>query len=71
MALATGKSLNTNVDAGAGMTLVSSVQVPAGASIQIETHGLILGHLDEIAINVVTDILFPTATIVGYYHESK
>ena len=70
-ALATGKSLNTNVDGGTGMTLLLSAQVPAGASLQIQTHGLILGYRDEVAINIVTDILLPTATIVGYYHKNK
>ena len=71
VALATGRSLNTNVDAGSGMTLISSVYVLAGTTMSIKTEGLTLRYLDEIAVNVVTDILLPAATIIGYYHESK
>jgi len=71
VALATCKHTETNVDAGSGLTLLSSFSVLTGQTHTFEMHGgLLLGYLDEIAINVITDIDLTSVTIFGYYHEA-
>jgi len=66
---ATCRHTNTNVDAGAGMTLLSHGLVAANTIQKFEVYGaLILGYNDEVAINLVTDVGTAYLYIVGYYH---
>ena len=67
---ATARYSNTNVDAGAGMTLLAHGLVAANTIQKFEVYGaLVLGYLDEVAINIVTDVAASYAYIVGYYHD--
>lgn len=69
VASASCRHTNTNVDAGAGMTLLSHGLVSANSISKFEVYGsLILGYLDEVAINIVTDVGVSYVYIVGYYH---
>ena len=68
VALATCRTANTNVDAGLGSTLVGATTAPAGP-FELDTRGaIVLGYLDEVSINIVTDIDLTGGAIVGYYH---
>ena len=69
VALATCRSANTNVDAGAGSTLLLSSYCGVLSVILPLKGALVLGYLDEVSINIVTDIAGCNATIIGYYHS--
>ena len=70
IAEATCRHTNTNVDAGAGMTLVSTHQVGATAEESVEYAGaLMLNYGQEVAINVVNDIALTTVNILGWFNE--
>jgi hypothetical protein len=67
-AIATCRHTNTNVDAGAGMTLLYTLLTPASTTIEVNTRGsIILGFNDEIAVNLVTDVSTSAINIIGYY----
>lgn len=70
LASGTCRHTNTNVDAGAGMTLLAHGLVAANTIQKFEVYGaLALGYLDEVAINIVTDVATSYVYIVGYYHS--
>ena len=71
VALATCNSENGNADAGGSATLSSTHFVPATGTIVLDVKGsIILGYLDEISINTLTNTTV-AASIVGYYHEAE
>lgn len=66
---AVARHTNTNVDAGAGMTLLMTINLPATDVTHVElSDALILGYLDEIAVNFVTDVGASSVNVLGYYH---
>lgn len=70
IAEATCYHTNTNVDAGAGMTILSTHQVGATNEESIEYGGaLMLDYNQEIAVNVITDIALSTVNIIGWFNE--
>ena len=70
IAEATCRHTNTNVDAGSGMTLLSSHNVGATNEESVEYFGaLMLDYLQEIAVNVVSDIALTTVNIIGFFNE--
>lgn len=71
IAEATCRHTNTNLDANSGLTLMSTYYVGASSEEQVNFNGaLALGYLQEIAINVVTDIDLTTVNIVGYFDRN-
>ena len=69
VAKATCRHTNTNVDAGAGMTLMATAKVGVSGEEQVDFDGaLILDYNHELALNVVTDIALITINIIGYFH---
>jgi len=61
---------NTNVDAGAGMTLLGTYALPALTLSKIDFEGaLVLGINREVAINVITAGGASAINIFGYFHE--
>jgi len=70
IAQATCKHTNTNVNAGAGMTLLQTVQLPITNARPVTfLNALILDYYDEIAINIVTDVASSSVNILGYFHS--
>jgi len=67
VALATCRSANTNVDAGAGSTLLATGYCNGNLHRPVEGK-LALGYLQEVSINIVTDVGGCNATITGFYH---
>lgn len=62
---------NTNVDAGAGMTLLGTYGLPALTISTVNLEGaLILGVNREIAINVITAGGASAINVFGYFHEA-
>ena len=69
---ATCRHTNTNVDAGAGMTLLLTDHIPATTISHIEFYGaLVMGVNREIALNIVTDVGATAVNIFGYFHEDE
>ena len=71
VALATGRSSNTNCDAMAGLTVIHTFWSGVQNTIVPFNGSLILGYLDEIAVGVITDVGSSTVTIFGYYVDEK
>ena len=68
-ALATCNSENGSADAGGSGTLSSTHFVPVTGNITLNVQGsIVLGYLDEISINTLTNTTV-AASIIGYYHE--
>ena len=69
---ATGRHTNTNVDAGAGMTLLGTYHIPATTVSHIEFYGaLVLGVNREVAVNIVTDVGATAINVLGYFNEDE
>jgi hypothetical protein len=67
---ATCRHTNTNVDEGQGMTLLSTHQVGATNEESVEYGGaLMLDYLQEVAVNVITDIVLSSVNIIGWLNE--
>lgn len=63
---------NTNVDAGSGMTLLAHYHMPATTPQTVAFGGaLILGYLDEVAINIVTDVAACYFNIIGWFGDKE
>jgi hypothetical protein len=70
VALATARSANTNVDGSASPgTMLWNTWIPAAGMVQDTGGSIILGYLDEISVNIVTDTDGCAAFFVGYYHH--
>ena len=68
VAEATCYHTETSVDAGAGLTLLTSHQCGVTAKEKIDYDGALrLGYKKEVAVNVVTDIALTTVTILGFF----
>ena len=70
VANASCRHTNTNVDAGAGMSLLQTVLYAANTPNPLNfSEALLLGRNSEVAINIVTDVSTTAITIFGYFHE--
>jgi hypothetical protein len=66
---ATCRHTNTNVDAGSGLSIVSTHQLGAVTKEEISYNSALQLALNyEIAVNVVTDIALTSVNILGYFH---
>ena len=64
----TCRHTNTNVDAGAGMSILSTHQLGVAAEKTIDYDDALRLTLNtEIAVNVITDIALTSVTILGYF----
>ena len=58
----------TGADTGGALTLVQTIQTGAVTKEVVEWDGaLVLSRLGEIAVNVVTDVVLTSVTIIGYF----
>lgn len=63
---------NTNVDAGSGMTLLAHYHMPATTPQTVPFGGaLVLGYLDEVAVNIVTDVGASFFNITGWFGDKE
>ena len=70
VALATCTHTETGADAGAGMdNILGTAWAGAGVNAVPLDGVLVLGYLDEVAINLITDVGSSSANIMGYYHD--
>jgi hypothetical protein len=70
VALATATHTETGADLGGGvMTLLGTAWAGAGVNAVPLDGTLILGYLDEMAINLITDVGSSSANIMGFYHD--
>ena len=58
---------NTNVDAGAGMTLLTAFYSTIGRTLLATLGSLILPLGGEMAVNLVTDVGLTSVIVAGYY----
>ena len=69
VALATATHTETGADAGAGMdNILGTAWAGAGVNAVPLDGVLVLGYLDEVAVNLITDVGPSSANIMGYYH---
>jgi hypothetical protein len=68
VALATCTHTETGADAGGSMTLLGTAWAGAGVNAVPLDGTLVLGYLDEVAINLITNVGSSCANIMGYYH---
>jgi hypothetical protein len=58
----------TGADAGGTLSILSTHQIGATTKELINYDGaLVLGYLGEVAVNIVTDIVLSSVTILGYF----
>jgi len=70
-ALATCRHTNTNCDAMSGLTVIHTFWAGVMNTIIPFNGALILGHLDEIGIGIITDVGSTTVSVFGYYVDEK
>ena len=64
----TCRHTNTNVDAGAGMSLLTAFYSTVGRTVLSTLGSLILNLNGEVAVNLITDVGLTSVVIAGYYH---
>jgi hypothetical protein len=69
VAEATCTHSETGADQGGSMTLLGTAWAGVGINAVALDSALILGYLDEVAINLITDAGSTSANIMGYYHD--
>ncbi len=67
----TARHSNTNVDAGAGMTILTTFYAGANTRSIISALGAIILNLNsEIAVNLVTEVGLTSVSMTGYFSET-
>jgi hypothetical protein len=69
VAEATCTHTETGADAGGSMTLLGTAWAGVGVNSVALDSALVLGYLDEVAINLITDVGSTSANIFGFYHD--